>query len=91
MEVQSLLRLRDVLRLRARGKTAHYADISRELFTDPVLIGDRAVAWPASEVEAVNAARIAGKTDDDIRELVRRLMVARKTAFDAMTALKRGE
>jgi prophage regulatory protein len=50
------------------------------LFTSPVQIGARAVGWPDSELEALNAARIAGKTDDEIRALVVKLEAARKTA-----------
>jgi len=37
------------------------------------------MGFPACEVEALNAARIAGKTDDEIRSLVTRLEAARKT------------
>ncbi|MFO1213680.1 MAG: hypothetical protein U1E72_03615 [Burkholderiaceae bacterium] len=37
----------------------------------------RAVGWPAREVAAINAARIAGKPDDDIRKPVQRLQAAR--------------
>jgi prophage regulatory protein len=36
------------------------------------------VGWPANEVAALNAARIAGKSDDEIRQLVRKLEAARK-------------
>ena len=41
-------------------------------------MGPRCVGWPANEVEALNAARIAGKADDDIRALVLKLEAARK-------------
>lgn len=40
------------------------------LFTKPVKIGERAVAWPSDEVEAINRARIAGHSNAQIRELV---------------------
>ena len=42
-------------------------------------LGARAVGWPAGEVSAVNAARIAGRTDDEIRALVARLELERQT------------
>ena len=35
--------------------------------------------WPAHEVAALNAARIAGKSDDEIRILVQQLESARKS------------
>jgi prophage regulatory protein len=47
-----------------------YAYVSKGLLPKAVKIGERASAWPESEIAAVNAARIAGKSDDDIRRLV---------------------
>lgn len=77
--MEKLLRLPAVLAARGRKKSAHYADVAADLFTAPVAIGARAVAWPESEVEALNAARIAGRSEAEIRELVRQLEAARKT------------
>ena len=45
-----------------------------------VSLGPRCVGWPSYEVVALNAARIAGKNDQEIRELVAKLEAARKTA-----------
>ena len=75
----SILRITDVLPVRGRARSTHYLDIKQGLFTQPVLIGLRAVGWPASEVAALNAARITGKTDEEIRGLVVELEAARKT------------
>ncbi len=76
--VVTILRLPTVLRERGRSRSAHYLDIQQGLFTRPVTIGARAVGWPASEVAALNAARIAGKSDEEIRTLVVKLEAARK-------------
>lgn len=76
----SILRLPVVLRERGRSRSAHYLDIKQGLFTKPVPIGARAVGWPANEVAAINAARIAGFNDDAIRTLVAKLETERKTA-----------
>lgn len=76
--VTSISRLPMVLAKRGRSRSAHYLDIQEGLFTHPVSIGARAVGWPDHEVEAINAARIAGKSDDEIRALVKRLEAARK-------------
>ena len=76
----TILRLPAVLRERARSRSAHYLDIQQGMFTNPVQIGLRAVGWPASEVAALNAARIAGKAETEIRELVTKLETARKLA-----------
>ena len=43
----------------------------------PVQIGQRSVGWPSDEVLAINQARIAGKSDADIRALVNQLHAAR--------------
>jgi len=51
--------------------------ISNGVFTHPVSLGARAVGWPAHEVAALNAARIAGKPETEIRELVAKLESAR--------------
>ena len=76
----TILRLPTVIRRRGRSRSAHYLDIQEGLFPHPVSIGARAVGWPEYEVDAINAARIAGKSDDEIRGLVKELIVARKIA-----------
>lgn len=74
------IRLPGVLSATGNGRTKQYQDIRDGLFTKPVAIGTRARAWPVYEVEAINAARVAGKTDDEVRELVAQLEAARKAA-----------
>lgn len=76
----TILRLPSVLKRRGRSRSSHYADIKAGLFVKPVLIGLRAIGTPDYEVEALNAARIAGKSADEIRALVLRLEAARKAA-----------
>lgn len=76
----TILRLPAVLRERGRSRSAHYLDIQQGLFTHPVQIGLRAVGWPTTEVAAINAARIAGKREVEIRELVAKLEAARKAS-----------
>jgi prophage regulatory protein len=46
--------------------------------TTPVKLGGRAVGWPEYEVEAILMARIAGKSDDEIRTLVAKLEADRR-------------
>lgn len=53
------------------------------LWTKPVSLGPRAVGWPAHEIDALNAARISGKTDAQIRELVESLHTKRKELMAA--------
>ena len=76
----TILRLPAVKAKTGNSRSTHYLRIAQGLFTKPVSLGPRAVGWPSSEVEAINAARIAGKSDVEIRELVVQLEAARKSA-----------
>jgi prophage regulatory protein len=62
------------------SRSTIYDRIKKGLWTRPVSLGARAVGWPADEVEAINGARIAGKDDQSIRDLVVKLEAARKVA-----------
>ncbi len=62
------------------SRSTLYLRISQGLWTRPVSLGPRAVGWPAGEVAALNAARIASKSDDEIRRLVTQLHIARAAA-----------
>lgn len=68
--VITFIRLADVLKKRAKSRSAHYLDIQQGLFVVPVATGLRSVAYPVHEVDALNAACYAGKNDDEIRALV---------------------
>ena len=63
-----------------RSHASIYNAIRAGLFVKPVPIGQRSVGWPDYEVKAINAARIAGKSEAEIRELVNRLH-AKRTAL----------
>ena len=45
------------------SRSTIYLRIAQGLWTKPVSLGPRAVGWPSNEIEALNAARISGKTD----------------------------
>lgn len=62
------------------SRSTIYLRIAQGLWPRQISLGPRAIGWPAHEIEALNAARISGKTDDEIRELVRQLESARKSA-----------
>ena len=64
-----------------RSHASIYNAINAGLFTKPVAIGQRAVGWPSYEVQSINAARIAGKSEEDIRQLVIRLHAKRSELF----------
>ena len=60
-----------------RSDASVYNAIRAGLFPVGVQIGQRAKGWPDYEVNAINTARVAGKTEDEIRELVKSLYAKR--------------
>jgi len=74
----TILRLPAVLHERGRSRSTHYLDIQQGLFTKPVALGARAVGWPEQEVVAINEARIAGRSEEEIRALVKQLEARRQ-------------
>lgn len=62
------------------SRSTIYLRVEQGLWTRPVSLGPRAVGWPSHEVETLIVARIAGKTDEEIRALVVKLEASRKDA-----------
>lgn len=81
---QAILRLPAVKAESGASRSTIYLRIQQGLWPKPVKLGPRSVGWPASEVAAINTARIAGKTDDEIRVLVVKLEAARKSAANVL-------
>jgi prophage regulatory protein len=52
----------------------------RGLMPPGIALGIRSVGWPAHELDAIAAARISGKSEDEIRAIVRDLIAARADA-----------
>ena len=50
--------------------------------TPPVNLGGRSVGWPEHEIAAINAALIAGKSEAEIKELVKKLTADRKNSCE---------
>ena len=73
-----ILRLPEVKRvLGHRADASVYNAIRDGLFTTGVAIGQRAKGWPDYEAQAIAMARVAGKSNDQIRELVKVLHAKR--------------
>lgn len=73
-----MLRCNSVLGRAGMGRSTLYALVSEGLFTKPVRItSKKAAAWPSNEVDDINAARIAEKSESEIKELVSRLHARR--------------
>lgn len=79
--VTPILRLPAVKADSGYSRSTIYLRIEQKLWTRPVKLGARCVGWPANEVAALNAARIAGKSNEEIRVLVANLEASRKSAI----------
>lgn len=79
-----VLRLPPTLDKTGEKRSSFYAKVKDGLMPPPIRLGggdrSRSVAWVEREVDAVIAARIAGKGDDEVRELVRELVASRREA-----------
>ncbi len=78
--VHNILRLPQVRDATGLGRSTIYALVADGRLTPPVKLSERAVGWPQDEIAAINAARISGKSDEEIRQLVAKLEAARKAA-----------
>ena len=76
----TILRLPTVKAETGYSRSTIYLRIAQGLWTKQICLGPRCVGWPANEVAALNAARIAGKSDQEIRDLVLKLEAIRKSA-----------
>jgi len=75
---QRILRFPTVISESGHSRSTIYLRITQGLLPKPVSLGGRTVGWPASEISSLLAARIAGKTDDEIRTLVTKLETERR-------------
>lgn len=73
-----LTRKPEVLAQTGFSKSTLYNRINDGLFIPPISLGARAVAFVASEVDAVIQAMIAEKTPEQIKALVSNLIQQRK-------------
>lgn len=76
-----ILRLPAVKTRTGLSRSTIYLRIAEGIFPKPVSLGSRAIGWPDGEVAALNAARIAGKSDSEVRDLVAKMEAARKDAL----------
>ena len=76
----TILRLPAIKTSTGLSRSTIYLRIAQGVFPKPVSLGGRAVGWPESEVASLNAARISGKSNSEIRDLVLKLEAARSTA-----------
>jgi prophage regulatory protein len=72
-----ILRPSAVMAASGYSKSTLYALVARGLWTKPIKLGKHASGWPDYECDIQTAARISGKSEEEIRELVHRLHAER--------------
>lgn len=74
-----LLRMNQALDLQGISKSAFYDNIKQGLMTPPAKLGGASV-WPEKEIRSINAAYVAGKSDTEIKNLVKKLIADRQNS-----------
>ena len=70
LPINQLLRRPVVEAATGLSRSTIYRNIDKGLFSLPISFGGGRVAWPQTEVQALNQARIAGKSDAEKKSLV---------------------
>ena len=70
--------LKEVLEYRHRSRSSHFRDIKNGLCTTPINVGPNSVVWLSTELATLRAAVIAGKSEDEIKHIVRELQDLRR-------------
>lgn len=78
--MNSLLRLPAVMQRTGLKRSTVFLRVKQGLLTPSLRNGERVAVWPETEIETINKARIAGKSDDEIRVLVASLKHLRASA-----------
>ena len=81
-----MLRMPDVAAKTGLRKVTIYKHIRLGTLPRPIKIGERASVWPSDEIEAVLSARVAGRSEVEIKSLVSKLMTARTAGTEAANA-----
>lgn len=71
---QALLRLPACCERLGLSRASVYSLIRCGLLTPPVRLGTRSVAWPSGEIDQYVDAKIRGADNDELRDLVARLV-----------------
>lgn len=78
MNLPIIVKRPEVLQLLQISRSNLYQKIDQGLWPAPIQLGARAVAWLSTENEQVLAAMISGKNQNEIKELVKRLIKDRQ-------------
>jgi len=79
------IRSNEVHKILALGRTAVDCGIADGVIPPRISLGKRAAGFLKHELEAVIVARAAGRSDEDVRNLVDQLVLSRETTLSALT------
>lgn len=74
----ALLRMKDTCAVAGVSRPTLYELMAAGLWPRPIKLGEKSVAWPATEVNSMLAARVRGATNDELRALAKTLTEARQ-------------
>ena len=74
-DTPKILRIKQIKAQTGLPNSTVYYHIQQGLFIRPIKLGERMSGWLESEVNAIMAARIAGKSETEIKARVNRLVL----------------
>ena len=80
----ALIPKKETCKLRSRSPSSLDNDIRAGYCTRPIKNGPKLNFWPLHEIEILVAAEIAGKSKQEIKELVASLEAGRAKLFDSL-------
>jgi prophage regulatory protein len=81
-----ILRKPEVIKMTGLSSTSIFEKTKSGLFPTSISLGSRAIGFIEFEIQALLAAHAAGRTDEQIRELVSLMIAKRKEQADAFLA-----
>ena len=76
----TILRLKTLCQVMGLARSTIYLRIKQGLLIKPFSLGGKAVGWPTDEIQQIITARIAGCSDKEIAELVKKIESARSNS-----------
>ncbi|MFY0667311.1 MAG: AlpA family phage regulatory protein [Alteromonas stellipolaris] len=74
----TIIRFDEAAKMVGKGRSTLWHEIKEGVFISPVSLGARSSGFIESEVQAMIAARAVGFTNEQIKDLISKLMLKRK-------------
>ena len=78
MDLETIIRPSEMKAHTGQAISSAYADVKEGLLPPPIKLGKRASGWIAREIAEIQKARIQGRSEAEIKTLVRDLMRRRR-------------